>query len=63
DAVNLTRKLRFQYLWIDCFCIIQGDAADFQIECARTAQIFENAALTILGPAAKDSYAGISHQR
>lgn len=67
DAIVATRSLGFQYLWIDAFCILQGPSdeakADFERECARMAQTFENAGLTICGPAADSPYAGFLHAR
>jgi hypothetical protein len=32
EAVEVVRALGIRYLWIDCLCIIQGDAADWAYE-------------------------------
>lgn len=32
DAVDFTRRLGLQYIWIDSICIIQGDEADWARE-------------------------------
>jgi hypothetical protein len=32
DAVTLTRRLNFRYLWIDSLCIIQDDSDDWARE-------------------------------
>jgi hypothetical protein len=52
DAIKVTRKLRFRYLWIDAFCIIQNDASDKSMEITKMGAIYKNASLTI---AAKNS--------
>ena len=63
DAVTVVQQLEYTYLWIDCFCIIQGSAEDFQYECAQMHATFTNAAVTITGPAAPDTSAGLLHYR
>lgn len=63
DAVKTTRLLRIRYLWIDCFCIIQGDKIDWQRECANMERIFANSRVTITGPAAANPDAGLLHSR
>lgn len=63
DAIIIVRELGLQYLWIDCFCIVQGDKADWEIECARMHRTFENSAFTIAGPGAGSTDAGILHPR
>ena len=63
DAVKITAMLGFQYLWIDSLCIIQGDKDDWQQQGARMAQIYQNSALTIAGPASASAYDGLIHRR
>lgn len=63
DAVTVTRGLNFRYLWIDCFCIVQDDKRDWERESAAMQAVFENAALTIAGPEASDSYSGFLRPR
>lgn len=41
DAINLTRQLGLQYIWIDSLCIIQGDEADFFDQGSKMALIYE----------------------
>jgi hypothetical protein len=52
DAICLSRSLRIQYLWIDCPCIVQDDAKEWQEQAARMADIYSDSSLTI---AATDS--------
>lgn len=47
DAVFLVRYLGIRYVWADCLCIIQDDAADWEHEASRMADVYSNAYLTI----------------
>ncbi|RYP78784.1 hypothetical protein DL770_006843 [Monosporascus sp. CRB-9-2] len=47
DAVEVTRNLGYQYLWIDSLCIIQDDLQDWAIESAKMAEVYSRASLTI----------------
>jgi hypothetical protein len=65
DAVRVVQGLNLgiEYLWIDSFCILQGDETDFQRECARMHTTFANAAVTICGPQAYNADQGFLHER
>ncbi|KAI0554272.1 HET-domain-containing protein [Xylaria curta] len=54
DAIKVVRGLGIRYLWIDALCIIQDDAADWESESAKMADVYENAFLTISMDAARD---------
>jgi hypothetical protein len=47
DAVFVTRRLGFRFLWIDSFCIIQDDDEDWTRESAQMSMVYRNASLTI----------------
>lgn len=47
SAVQITRSLGIQYLWIDSLCIIQDDKEDWERESARMGDIYEQAFATI----------------
>lgn len=47
EAMQLTIKLGFQYIWIDSLCIIQDDAEDWEVQSALMSEIYQNAVLTI----------------
>ena len=47
EAIELTRKLGIQYIWIDSVCIIQDDDEDWQREALRMADYYQGAWLTI----------------
>lgn len=47
DAVNLTKSLGLEYLWIDAVCILQDSADDKAIELPKMPSYYRNAHLTI----------------
>lgn len=47
DAVHVSRRLGIRYLWIDSLCIIQDDAADWQVESQTMATVYGRALLTL----------------
>lgn len=59
DAILITRRLGYQYLWIDSLCIIQDSIEDWQREAASMDYIYKHASLTIAAEAGGDSSAGI----
>jgi hypothetical protein len=59
DACIATRKLGYQYLWIDSLCIIQDSKEDWEIESAKMGDIYMRASLTLAAAAAKDSDGGM----
>ncbi|KAI0142806.1 heterokaryon incompatibility protein-domain-containing protein [Xylariaceae sp. FL1272] len=58
DALIITRKLGFRYIWIDALCIVQDDAEDWAIEGSRMAGIYRGATLTIAVPSSDSSLLG-----
>lgn len=59
DAVIITRRLGFRYLWIDSLCIIQDSKSDWEIESQKMGRIYTNAALTLAAAAAISSDGGM----
>lgn len=53
DAVEATRKLGIQFLWIDAICIIQDSREDWRTEAKNTASIYELAWLNIASAASE----------
>jgi hypothetical protein len=41
DAVDITRKLGFRYLWIDSLCIVQDSDKDWRFEAARMGNVYK----------------------
>ncbi|KAH8911341.1 HET-domain-containing protein, partial [Coniochaeta sp. PMI_546] len=58
DAVLITRRLGFRYLWIDSLCIIQGDADDWAVEASRMTTVYTKAFLVIAASGAPDGDGG-----
>lgn len=58
DAIDIVRSLDYHYLWIDSFCIVQDDDADWQRECASMARVYSDCVVTLASPYAKDCHAG-----
>ncbi|KAH6981905.1 heterokaryon incompatibility protein-domain-containing protein [Ilyonectria sp. MPI-CAGE-AT-0026] len=58
DAIEVTRKLKLRYLWVDVVCIIQDDIADQRREIPRMSEIFEAAYVTISAASARSCREG-----
>jgi hypothetical protein len=63
DAIIITRKLGFQYLWIDSLCIVQDDDADWIRESTILGNIYANCAINIVAADAKDGSIGCFFHR
>lgn len=63
DAITVTDALGYCFLWIDSLCIIQDNKTDWEHECPRMASIYQGSVVTLAGPTAKDSHAGLLHGR
>ncbi|PNP82205.1 hypothetical protein FNYG_04394 [Fusarium nygamai] len=63
DAITVTRKLGFMYLWIDSLCIIQGDKADWERESSIMASIYSNGILNLAASYSSDSHGGLFLER
>ena len=63
DVINMARKLKFRYLWIDALCIIQDDERDWQSESAVMGQIYENSTLNIAAGGAAGSHSPLFSKR
>ncbi|KAH7112452.1 heterokaryon incompatibility protein-domain-containing protein [Dendryphion nanum] len=55
QAITVTRRLGFQFLWIDSLCIIQDSHEDWLRESKSMGTVYENASLTIAASHASDS--------
>ena len=63
DALNITRRLGYQYMWIDSLCIIQDSASDWEFESRRMANVYSGAACTIAATASDSGDGGCFHDR
>lgn len=62
DAILVTRALGLKWLWIDAFCIIQGNNADWHSEAAEMAGVYGNAFVTIIPLRSHSSHDGFLDQ-
>ncbi|KAF2273588.1 HET-domain-containing protein [Westerdykella ornata] len=58
DAIQVTRALGIEYLWIDSLCIVQDSHDDWVHEASRMGTIYESAYFTISADAAQDCNTG-----
>ncbi|KIM96814.1 hypothetical protein OIDMADRAFT_131106, partial [Oidiodendron maius Zn] len=47
DALEITQRLGYRYIWIDFLCIYQDDIYDWHQQASKMAAIYENAEITI----------------
>jgi hypothetical protein len=59
DAIDFTRRLGIDYLWIDSMCIIQDDAQDWLKEASMMFSVYNNAHVTLVGVHASDGSGGL----
>lgn len=58
DAIRFCLELDINFLWIDALCIIQDDVADWEIESAKMADIYQNAFITLAATRASSDRGG-----
>jgi hypothetical protein len=62
DAITITRRLGYEYIWIDSLCIIQDSPTDWMLEATRMATVYGNSSCNIAAVGA-NSHAGCFVQR
>lgn len=58
DAIQITRHLGFRYLWVDAFCIIQDDKADWEEQAPLMSDVYSKAALVIAAQSSDNAHSG-----
>ncbi|KAH6844617.1 heterokaryon incompatibility protein-domain-containing protein [Chaetomium sp. MPI-CAGE-AT-0009] len=58
DAMEVVRRLGYNYLWTDSLCIIQDDKKDFEVECSRMHLVYSQALCTIVAADSPDGDGG-----
>ena len=58
DSFSIAQRLAIKYIWIDCLCILQDDADDWEREAKKMGEIFESACVTIVALAADGIHDG-----
>ncbi|KAI0880895.1 heterokaryon incompatibility protein-domain-containing protein [Annulohypoxylon maeteangense] len=59
DAIEYTRRLGIEYIWVDCLCMIQNDRADWERESGRMSDIYKNAYVTLTAVWGDDCDSGL----
>jgi hypothetical protein len=62
-AVETTRQLGLQYLWIDSICIIQGPDGDFEQEAEHMENVFSSAYCVLAASSAEGQSDGFLNKR
>lgn len=63
DAVLTTRRMGFEYLWVDALCIIQDSNEDRTWEIGRMGDVYKNATLTIVAASSSTVAGGFLNPR
>ncbi|KAI1129459.1 HET-domain-containing protein [Nemania abortiva] len=63
DAIYITRKVGFSYLWIDALCIVQDDEEAKFREMARMHEVYRNATFTLIASRAASVRDGVLSKR
>jgi hypothetical protein len=63
DAISITRKLGFRYIWIDSLCILQDCREDWASEAALMGNVYKYSACTIAATGSSSSYDGCFFER
>ncbi len=58
DGIRFCLAIGIHHLWIDALCIVQDDPADWQVESARMADIYQNAEITLAATHSSSSSGG-----
>ncbi|KAK0741801.1 hypothetical protein B0T21DRAFT_255360, partial [Apiosordaria backusii] len=58
DAIDITRHLGLNYLWIDSLCILQCCEEDWRHESAAMTEVYGNAHINIAATSAEDGRSG-----
>ncbi|KAI0855223.1 hypothetical protein F4860DRAFT_507647 [Xylaria cubensis] len=63
DAIQVTRGIGIEYIWIDSLCIIQDDKNDWEHESAQMGKVFSFAYCTIGASSSRSSVEGFLDKR
>lgn len=63
DAVQMTRLLGFDYIWIDSLCIVQDNLTDWEEQSSLMASVYGNAELVLAASSASSTEDGFLKER
>lgn len=58
DAIEITRRLGLDFIWIDSLCIVQGDEEDWEKESSLMANVYGGSTINIAASSAVDGSQG-----
>ena len=58
DALEITRRLKHNYIWIDSLCIVQDDLEDWRCEAAKMDSVYSGSFLNIAAANAMNGHGG-----
>lgn len=56
EAIQVARYFNIRYLWIDCLCILQGSASDFECEAGLMHRVYGNSYCNICATGASNNF-------
>lgn len=59
DAIQITRDLGIDYIWIDSLCIIQGDVKDWEREAGAMSMVYGGSFLNIAAASSMNAHGGL----
>ncbi|OBT54527.1 hypothetical protein VE04_05537 [Pseudogymnoascus sp. 24MN13] len=59
DAISITKRLGFRYIWIDALCIVQDAPIEMQRECSHMKDIYQNCTIMLTADRAGHSNSGL----
>ena len=63
DAIEVSRVMKVDHIWIDSLCIIQDSETDWNRECGQMAEVYKNGYCNIAASHAIDSHGGCFSMR
>jgi hypothetical protein len=63
EAIEVCQKLQINYIWIDCFCIVQDSPDDWRAESLQMQHVYGNSCLNIAATDSSDSNGGLFRDR
>ncbi|KAK3392823.1 heterokaryon incompatibility protein-domain-containing protein [Podospora didyma] len=63
DAVDVTRRLGYRFLWVDFLCIIQDSVDDWEREAKKRDRVYLDSSLTIAATASASNEGGCYRER
>lgn len=63
EAITVCQELQLEYIWIDCFCIIQDSLEDWKVEALQMRNVYGNSFLNIAATDSEDSHGGLFRER